>query len=94
MNRKQLQGLALTRLEESQQLQQAKFYGGSYYLAGYCVECALKACIARKTRAGDFPDKKLAEQSYTHDLRKLMQAAGLDQLLLAECRQNIQLQAN
>ena len=36
-------------------------------LAGYAVECAIKACVAEKTERYDFPNKDLANQLYTHD---------------------------
>jgi hypothetical protein len=42
------------------------------------VECALKACVAKLTQKHDFPDRKLVEKSYTHDLATLLAAAGLD----------------
>ena len=51
---------------------------GAYYLAGYAVECALKACIARSTLAHDFPQKTRVLESYTHDLSKLLRTAGLE----------------
>ena len=44
---------------------------GAYYLAGYAIECALKACIAKATRRYDFPDRKKVDASHTHDLREL-----------------------
>ena len=50
---------------------------GAYYLAGYAVECALKACIAKRTREHDFPEKKQANDSHTHDLGKLLDLAEL-----------------
>ena len=34
-------------------------WDAAYYMIGYCVECALKACIAKQIRRFDFPDKKL-----------------------------------
>jgi len=49
----------------------------AYYLAGYAVECGLKACNARRTRRFEFPDRQRVNQSYTHDLGKLVEAAGL-----------------
>ena len=52
-------------------------WDGAYYLAGYAEECALKACIAKQTERHEFPDKKKALQSYSHDLRSLAQVAGL-----------------
>ncbi|MGB7136749.1 MAG: HEPN domain-containing protein [Acidobacteriaceae bacterium] len=58
MNRKDLQSLANTRLREARVLFRAKEFSGAYYLAGYAVECALKACIAKQYRQHDFPDRK------------------------------------
>jgi len=50
---------------------------GAYYMAGYAVECALKACIARKTCRFDFPDRRTVADSHTHDLNKLVELADL-----------------
>ncbi|MCT7960574.1 HEPN domain-containing protein [Laspinema sp. D1] len=66
------------RLKEVEVLLNNRQYSGAYYLSGYVIECALKACIARKTRKFDFPDKKTVLDSYTHDLQKLVTAAQLD----------------
>lgn len=52
-------------------------FEGAYYLAGYAVECALKACIAKRTREFDFPDRREVERSYTHDLAQLLEGARL-----------------
>jgi len=54
-------------------------YDGAYYLAGYAVECALKACIAKGTRRFEFPDKRRADSSHSHNLRDLIRIAGLDE---------------
>jgi HEPN domain-containing protein len=78
MNRIDFQEISGTRLREAQALLDAGFPDGAYYLAGYAVECALKACIAKRTREHDFPEKKLANDSYTHDLGKLIQLALLE----------------
>jgi HEPN domain-containing protein len=67
-----------TALKESKTLLDAGFPNGAYYLAGYAVECALKACIAKKTRAHDFPEKKLVIDSHSHDLGKLFRIAELN----------------
>ena len=53
-----------------------------FYLAGYAVECALKACIAKGTRRGEFPDKKKVESSHSHNLLQLSRVAGLDEACL------------
>jgi hypothetical protein len=41
------------------------------------VECALKACIARRTQEHDFPEKKFVNDSHTHNLKTLLQLAEL-----------------
>jgi HEPN domain-containing protein len=56
-------------------------FDGAYYLAGYAVECALKACIAKGTRRYEFPDKKKVDSSHTHRLEDLIKIAGLDEAL-------------
>jgi HEPN domain-containing protein len=77
MNRVDFQELAEMRIRESKALLAAGFPDGAYYLAGYAIECALKACIAKRTREHDFPEKKLVNDSHTHDLGKLLQLAEL-----------------
>ncbi len=77
MNRTDFQVLAELRLRESKALFAAGFPEGAYYLAGYAVECGLKACIAKRTREHDFPDKKLVNDSHTHNLKSLLQLAEL-----------------
>jgi hypothetical protein len=59
-------------------LLQLGLFDGAFYLAGYSVECGLKACIAKGTRRGEFPDRKKVESSYSHNLLQLMKVAGLD----------------
>ncbi len=77
MNRADLQKIAELRIREAEALLAAGFPDGAYYLAGYAVECALKACIAKRTREHDFPEKKLANDSHIHDLGRLFQVAKL-----------------
>lgn len=84
MDRRQLQQLSRIRLQETQVLLQASQWDGAYYLCGYSVECALKACIAKHVRRYDFPDRDLASQSYTHNLSQLVRVAGLELQLQAE----------
>ena len=75
MNRRDFQKLAETRLLEARALFQGQRFDAAYYLAGYVIECALKAGIAKKTREHDFPPKKGSDY-YTHDLEKLARLAG------------------
>jgi HEPN domain-containing protein len=84
MNRNDLQRLAHVRIREAKVLLGAKHPSGAYYLAGYSVECALKACIARKTRRFDFPEKARVLQSYSHSLRELLRVAELDGVMVTD----------
>jgi HEPN domain-containing protein len=88
VNRKDLQELAIIRQREARILLAARQYNGAYYLAGYAIECSLKACIAKLTRKYDFPDKKATNDSYTHNLSSLIRLAGLEPSLAAEVQTN------
>lgn len=81
MNRPSLQLLSRERLADARALLRSGRYAGAYYLAGYAVECALKACIAKQFRRHDFPSKKLSIDSHTHDFTKLVISAGLEEAL-------------
>ncbi|MBD3628195.1 HEPN domain-containing protein [Cyclobacterium sp.] len=78
MNREGLKELSQLRIREAKTLLANQFYDGAYYLCGYSVECALKACIAKNTKQYDFPDKKVVIESHTHEIIKLVKIAGLE----------------
>lgn len=88
MNRADFQQLTELRLKEVKLLLDAGRYEGAFYLAGYAIEFALKACIAKKTKEFDFPDKKLVGQIYRHDPVELLKAAGLESDLNEEAKAN------
>jgi HEPN domain-containing protein len=78
MNKADFEQLADVRIEEAKILLDQGKFDGAYYLAGYAIECALKACIAKLTNQHDFPpDKKFVDACYTHDIDKLVEKAGL-----------------
>lgn len=81
-----MQILSGVRLAEANALFAAGFPDGAYYLTGYAVECALKACIAKRTERYDFPDKKSVDASYTHNLRDLIRVANLELARLKEAK--------
>lgn len=84
MHRREFQTLAAIRLTEAKRLLDSGMFDGAYYLSGYAVECALKACIARKTRLHEFPPRpNLVRGMYTHDLDDLVRIAGLSLSLAA-----------
>jgi hypothetical protein len=78
MNRADLQKLSNARIREARILLAAGEYSGAYYLAGYAVECALKACFAKGVQRFDFPDKDRAGKIFTHKLNVLATLANLD----------------
>ena len=79
MNRGDFQKLTHERLKDAEALLQKRRYSGAYYLCGYIIECALKACIAKRTQRFDFPPERRAiDAIYTHDLTKLFKSAGLE----------------
>jgi len=84
VNRKDFQSLARVRLAEARLLLKTKRFSGSFYLAGFAVECALKACIAKRTHRFDFPDKKTVDKSWKHTFKDLTEAAGLKAALKSE----------
>lgn len=94
MNRSQLQQLAEERVIDAQALLNASRWSSAYYLAGYSVECALKACIAKLTNQHDFPDKGIAQRSYTHNIEALVGVAGLKQRRDEDVESNPALAAN
>ena len=72
----------------------AGHYAAAYYLIGYAVECALKACVAKQVKRYDFPDKRLAGEAFTHDLEKLVKVAGLEPELQKDLKANSLLELN
>ena len=81
-NRGDFQALAEERLADAASLLAAQRWSAAYYLAGYAVECGLKACIAKLTREYDFPPRNVAD-IYTHNLERLVQTAELQVTLAA-----------
>lgn len=78
MNKAEVQWLAGERLREARALLGVRCWSGAYYLAGYAVECGLKACIIKWLMATDqFPERKFSEQCWTHDIERLVFLAGL-----------------
>lgn len=93
MNRTDFHRLADVRVAEAGVLLAAGMWDGAYYLAGYAVECALKACIAKLTKQDDFPDKDAAK-CYTHKIDDLVGLAKLVALREADMKCNPALNKN
>ena len=71
--------LAILRLEDARVLHAQNRFSGAYYLAGYAIECALKAVIAQSFRAAVIPEKRYVDRIFTHDLKALLELSGLRQ---------------
>jgi HEPN domain-containing protein len=81
MNRTDLQKLAGERVADAEILLANGRFSAAYYLSGYAVECALKACVAKLTKAEDFYDKDLAKKIFTHKPGSLADAARLSGII-------------
>jgi HEPN domain-containing protein len=77
LSRQLLQTVATSKLEDAVLLLAHDRYSNAYYLAGYAVEIALKAVIAKQFRPGVIPEKGLVNSIYTHRLISLIDLAGL-----------------
>ena len=67
MNRTELHQLAHDRVEDARVLLDNGRWTAAYYLVGYAVETALKACILKFVEDTGiiFTDKKFAEKCWT-----------------------------
>jgi HEPN domain len=80
MNRSDFQELSELHLQHAKVLLDAKLYSGAYYMCGYVVECALKACICRQTSQFDFhPHPKESQKAWSHNFANLIDASGLEE---------------
>jgi hypothetical protein len=93
--RKDFRALAELRAEEARALLRNRRQLGAYYLAGYAVECALKACIAKQKKRFEFPPKRqIVDKMYGHNLSTLLDLAGLKTQLDTAIAANADLAAN
>jgi len=96
LHRKDFKTLTRLRAKDARALVRSGNEQGAYYLAGYAVECALKACIASKTKRSEFPPspQEVRDNFYTHDLTMLLKTAGLEKLLEKDMTLNASLATN
>ena len=94
MNKQDLMLLSKVRIKEARVLLSAEHFSGAYYLAGYSVECAIKACIAGQIRSSVVPEKNFGQQFYQHNLENLVRYAGLWAPLQAAISANRALSVN
>jgi HEPN domain-containing protein len=85
LNRRDFQRLAEAHLKDARALLKARQFDGAYYIAGYAVECALKACICRNTKRFDFPPRDSHRTHYIHNLEGLVKAADIAEKWERDC---------
>jgi HEPN domain-containing protein len=87
--------LSEARLTGAKVLLGARRFDAAYYLAGYAVECAIKAYIAKQTRKYQFPEgPERARKIYTHDIEELIKVAKLSGELDKELKSDPLFEAN
>jgi hypothetical protein len=86
LTRNDLKRLAQLRLDDAIFLLQANRSSSAYYLAGYSVELALKACIAKLIQPDAIPERAFINAIYTHKLDSLVATAGLRPQFNADTR--------
>ena len=94
MNRNIFKKISRQRVNEARSLLDNGHWPGAYYLIGYSVECALKACVSKQVKRYDFPDKRLANEAFTHDLEKLIKVSGLAPIFDRDRKTNPNLELN
>lgn len=90
----ELQNMAEAKLADGIFLLENNRASNAYYLGGYAIELALKACIAKQMEAGVIPDKQLILDTYTHNYMKLIGVAGLATELGEKKKNDRQFSAN
>ena len=95
ITRTDFQALSRLRIREAEVLLANECFEGAFYLAGYAVECGLKACICAAQVPGHFPPKPdVATKMYSHRLPDLLGLSGLETMLAQDRRANPSLDAS
>jgi HEPN domain-containing protein len=88
MHKRDFEAFAQAKIDDAILLLENERYSNAFYLAGYSLELALKACISSQFSANDIPDPKFVKEIYTHDLTQLVRLAGLRPLHEQEIKRN------
>lgn len=91
MNKLKWQQLAERWLVDAKCLLDGRSWSAAYYLAGYAVECGLKACVLARVGARPeviFEDKKFSEKCWTHSVLELVKQANLEPIRAADAVAN------
>lgn len=91
MNRAFWQRLAEERVLDARSLLDSGRWSAAYHIAGYALECGLKACILvflEHNLEMIFRERRYSEKCWVHELPLLVELAGLDAALRAKIAVN------
>jgi hypothetical protein len=94
LTKSDLEKLAQVRLEDAVFLLTVNRASSAYYLAGYAVELALKACIANLMQANVIPELAFIKAIYSHKFEGLLATAGLLPQFLEDSKSDPKFAAN
>ena len=94
LTKSDLEKLTQLRFDDAVLLLQANRCSSAYYLAGYTLELALKACIASLFQTNTIPDRAFVNAIYVHKLELLLNTSGLRGEFDRDARANPQLAAH
>jgi HEPN domain-containing protein len=94
LDRTKLCRLAGRYATDAETLLKNRRWSSAFYLSGYAIECALKACIAKQIRRHQFPNLETVRDSHTHDLVKLLKLAGLAEAMKDRSKVDVQFGIN
>ena len=89
--------LADDRVDDARVLLAGDRWSVAYHVAGYAVECGLKACVLAYLETHIdiiFREKRFSEKCWTHELKALVELAALDANLEADMTGNPILRGN
>src|SRR2546423_1252608 len=92
MTRLEWQQLAERWLVEAKLLLDGHRWSAAYYVAGYAVECGLKACVLARVSAEPeviFDDRKFSDKCWTHNVAELLRLANLEGELTTDADVNL-----
>src|SRR5436305_1769069 len=78
-------------LVDAKAMLDAHRWSAAYYVAGYAVECGLKACILKRLAATPeviFDNRRFSENCWTHGLLELVKLADLENVRAADIAAN------
>ena len=97
MTRAECQRMAGERVRDAAALLKVRRWSAAYYLAGYAVECGLKACVVAYVKRHIeviFRERRFSEKCWTHDFEELLKLAQLTARRDADVAANPALQLN